>query len=83
MAAIRQRRIDDLVELTLVATPFPEPAPGDAFDAVAGCDKSFATCRDRFGNAVNFRGFPFTPGESWLTARPAEGRPHEGGSLVR
>lgn len=29
---------------------------------IAGCDKTFATCRDRFSNARNFRGFPHLPG---------------------
>lgn len=29
---------------------------------IAGCDKTFNTCRDRFQNAVNFRGFPHLPG---------------------
>lgn len=29
---------------------------------IAGCDKSFATCRARFNNAKNFRGFPHLPG---------------------
>src|SRR5690606_3134802 len=37
----------------------PEPlAVGDAFTVTAGCDKRFATCRDRFANTDNFRGFP-------------------------
>ena len=25
---------------------------------IAGCDRRFATCRDKFSNAVNFQGFP-------------------------
>ena len=29
---------------------------------LAGCDKSLATCRDRFDNLVNFRGEPYVPG---------------------
>lgn len=37
-------------------------APGDAYSAVAGCDKNFATCVARFGNAANFRGEPHVPG---------------------
>ncbi|MBO0661840.1 DUF2163 domain-containing protein [Jiella sp. MQZ9-1] len=37
-------------------------AIGDRFAVVQGCDKRFATCRDRFGNAANFRGFPHIPG---------------------
>jgi uncharacterized phage protein (TIGR02218 family) len=32
-----------------------------------GCDKRFATCRDRFGNAANFRGEPHLPGNDLLT----------------
>ena len=32
-----------------------------------GCDKRFATCRDRFGNAPNFRGEPHVPGGDLLT----------------
>lgn len=32
-----------------------------------GCDKRFATCRDRFANARNFRGEPHVPGADLLT----------------
>lgn len=32
-----------------------------------GCDKRFDTCRDRFANAVNFRGEPHVPGADLLT----------------
>ena len=35
-----------------------------------GCDKRRETCRDKFTNIVNFRGFPFIPGEDWLVASP-------------
>jgi uncharacterized phage protein (TIGR02218 family) len=48
-------------------------APGDAFVITAGCDKRHATCRDRFGNAVNFRGFPSIPGDDLVTRYPGEG----------
>jgi uncharacterized phage protein (TIGR02218 family) len=37
-------------------------AAGDAFTARAGCDKTFATCKAKFNNALNFRGFPHIPG---------------------
>lgn len=37
-------------------------APGDGVSLTAGCDRAYATCRDRFGNGVNFRGFPHMPG---------------------
>ncbi|MBY4635655.1 DUF2163 domain-containing protein [Sphingopyxis sp. XHP0097] len=37
---------------------------------VEGCDKQLATCRDRFGNAVNFRGEAHLPGNDLLTRYP-------------
>lgn len=41
----------------------PEPlAAGDGFTVTAGCDRRFETCRDRFVNTANFRGFPDMPG---------------------
>ena len=54
----------------------PEPiAPGDAFTVTAGCDKRFATCRDRFANTVNFRGFPAIPGNDFVIGYPVPGKP--------
>jgi len=47
-------------------------APGDAFTVTVGCDKQLATCRDKFQNAVNYRGFPHMPGNDFL-ASPASG----------
>ncbi len=35
-----------------------------------GCDKRFATCVGRFGNAANFRGEPHVPGGDVLTRFP-------------
>ena len=59
-------------------------APGDRFTLTAGCDKRFATCRNLFGNAANFRGFPFIPAPDFVLtyARPGEGQ-HRGRPLVR
>lgn len=45
-----------------------------------GCDKRFATCAERFGNALNFRGFPTIPGGDYLVAHPGDGERHDGGS---
>lgn len=43
--------------------PMPNAiAVGDSYTAVAGCDKAFETCVNRFDNAVNFRGEPHVPG---------------------
>lgn len=65
------------------ATPQPI-APGDTFTVTAGCDKRFATCRDRFANAVNFRGFPHIPGNDFVIRYPVPGEPgNDGKSLNR
>jgi uncharacterized phage protein (TIGR02218 family) len=44
---------------------------GDLIRLEAGCDKRVETCRQKFANLMNFRGFPFVPGEDWLVAIPA------------
>jgi uncharacterized phage protein (TIGR02218 family) len=55
---------------------------GDTFVVTAGCDKRFATCRDRFGNVLNFRGFPHIPGNDFLIRYALDGEPgHDGKSL--
>lgn len=45
-------------------------AAGDHVRMVAGCDKRGETCRVKFDNYLNFRGFPDVPSEDWLTASP-------------
>lgn len=40
----------------------------------AGCDKRPATCREKFSNFLNFRGFPHVPGEDWLASYPVPDR---------
>lgn len=56
---------------------------GDTVAAVAGCDKRFATCREKFFNAENFRGFPDMPGNDAVQAGPTPGAPMDGGSRRR
>ncbi|MDO8981373.1 MAG: DUF2163 domain-containing protein [Afipia sp.] len=56
-------------------------ANGDTFVVTAGCDKRFATCRERFNNVVNFRGFPHIPGNDFVIASPDAGAGNDGGSL--
>lgn len=55
---------------------------GDAFTVSAGCDKRFATCRDRFDNVVNFRGFPHMPGNDFALSYPVPDGGNDGGTLV-
>ncbi|SOH94502.1 phage conserved hypothetical protein BR0599 [Monaibacterium marinum] len=58
-----------------------EVAIGDTFDVISGCDRRAETCRAKFSNFMNFRGFPHIPGEDWLTSYPNQGEVHDGGSL--
>ena len=53
--------------VTLRAAPAFAVATGALVELIEGCDKSFATCAARFGNAANFRGEPHLPGVDLLT----------------
>jgi uncharacterized phage protein (TIGR02218 family) len=57
------------------------PEPGDLVRIEAGCDRREDTCRLKFGNFVNFQGFPHIPGEDWLMAYPLSADIKDGGSL--
>ncbi|MEL6236329.1 MAG: DUF2163 domain-containing protein [Pseudomonadota bacterium] len=58
-----------------------QPAIGDTVEVIAGCDKRAATCRDKFANLPNFRGFPHMPGEDWVNGYAQNGERHDGSSL--
>lgn len=60
----------DGTQMTLREPPAFAPTAGDLVELSEGCDKSFATCRTRFGNSVNFRGEPHLPGIDILTRYP-------------
>lgn len=53
--------------------------PGDRVRLTAGCDKRFETCGAKFGNTLNFRGFPHVPPDDWVMTYP-RGR-MDGGAL--
>lgn len=57
----------------------PELELGATFQISAGCDKRLATCRAKFANAVNFRGFPHMPGNDVIQSGPEPGG-NDGGS---
>lgn len=70
-------------ELKLWEEPPFAITSGDTFRVTAGCDRRAETCRVKFSNFNNFRGFPHLPGEDWATAYVAKGERHDGGSLYR
>ena len=73
----------DVAELILWETPSVAAAAGDEFVLVAGCDKRFETCRDRFANARNFRGFPHIPGNDFALGYAAQGDANLTGEAIR
>jgi uncharacterized phage protein (TIGR02218 family) len=58
--------------LELAAPMTVPPQAGVTVHLTAGCDHAFATCRDVFANALNFRGCPLMPGDDAVFAGPAE-----------
>lgn len=62
-----QRREHD-VTIELWQPPGAPMVAGDTFVITAGCDKQHATCRAKFSNVVNYRGFPHMPGNDFLTS---------------
>jgi len=57
-------------------------AVGDTFTVTAGCDKLFATCREKFANGANYRGFPHMPGNDFALSVARRSGPNDGGRLV-
>lgn len=53
--------------LELWQPPGASIGAGDVFVVTAGCDQQHATCRAKFANVVNYRGFPHMPGNDFLT----------------
>lgn len=86
-AGRKERIIDHRVDgegagLVLWSDGQARPEPGDQFSLVAGCDKRFATCREKFSNAVNFRGFPHLPGNDAAYGYVVDGDVFDGGPIV-
>ncbi len=76
-------KTSDGVTITLWQA-MPEPiTAGDTFTVTAGCDKRFSTCHDKFNNVVNFRGFPFIPGNDFVIHYPVQGEPGNDGSSLQ
>lgn len=82
---IKAHRAGDAVAALDLWQRSPRPiAAGDGFTLTAGCDKRFATCRTKFANGPNFRGFPHLPGNDFILRLALPGEPGlDGGSLFR
>ena len=56
---------------------------GDTFTIQVGCDKSVETCKAKFDNVINFRGFPRMPGQDAVVAVAHKTNINDGGSWYR
>ena len=57
--------------LVLASDMPPQTGPGATVELREGCDHTLTTCAARFGNAANFRGEPFLPGNDLVARYPA------------
>lgn len=61
---------NDAETVTLADPPAFAVAEGARLLLTEGCDKRLESCVGRFGNALNFRGEPYLPGNDLLTRYP-------------
>ena len=71
------RRIEMMVDFDLL------PEIGNTILLQAGCDKMASTCRTKFNNFLNFRGFPNVPGTDWMASYPVSTQKNDGGSRLK
>jgi uncharacterized phage protein (TIGR02218 family) len=60
-------RAGDLVTIELWSRARLPLTLEQTFTVTAGCDKRVESCRAKFANVANFRGFPHMPGNDFLT----------------
>ena len=77
------RNEEDATTLSLWQTPPNAMAAGDTFLVTAGCDKRFETCREKFANILNYRGFPHLPGNDFVVSYAVPSEPGHDGAPVR
>ncbi|ABG32534.1 DUF2163 domain-containing protein [Roseobacter denitrificans] len=79
---VKHDRLDGNTRTIELWEPIRAPiTPGTQVRISAGCDKRSETCRLKFSNLANFRGFPDLPGDDWLMAVPKKSGANRGGSL--
>jgi uncharacterized phage protein (TIGR02218 family) len=71
------RRIELMADFDLL------PEVGDAILLYAGCDKQANTCRVKFNNFMNFRGFPHVPSSDWMASYPVSTQVNDGSSRLK
>jgi len=69
------------VTIELWQRPSEAIAVSDTFRIEAGCDKQFSTCRAKFANTANFRGFPHVPGTDFMLRVASRTDRNDGGRV--
>ena len=73
-ARVEVHRVPGAVHVVELWQSLPEDVlPGVRVRVSAGCDKQFVTCRAKFMNAANFRGFPHMPGDDFVMRTAVRG----------
>ncbi len=81
-AVMRHRRVDEGDVLGFAAKVGDWVAVDDIISVSVGCDRRFSTCKARFGNGANFRGFPHIPGSDYILRHPRRGDAMDGRAVV-
>jgi uncharacterized phage protein (TIGR02218 family) len=82
LAIMSHTRVGAQETIALWAPPPNALGAGDAVTLTVGCDKRFDTCRDRFANALNFRGFPHIPGNDFVMSYARQGETGQDGGAI-
>ncbi len=82
LAIKRQRAFATSSRVDLWQAPKFVIAAGEQIIVNAGCDKQFATCKSKFANHLNFRGFPHMPGNDFVMAVAGKNDANNGGGRV-
>jgi uncharacterized phage protein (TIGR02218 family) len=78
---VRRHAVGDGVLLELWEKAARPIEAGDAFLVTTGCARTLAICTGKFGNAVNFRGFPHVPGNDFALSVAKRDEKNDGGSF--
>lgn len=83
MADVSAHSIETAAARLALWSPLPRvPLPGDQLEVIAGCDKRFETCAEKFANTLNFQGFPFLPGSDFAYGYADSDTVHDGRPIV-
>jgi hypothetical protein len=71
--------VDHQGEVLKMRYQLPGTSVGDVISVTVwpGCDRSFDTCVNKFGNAANYGGFPYIPLNNPVTKVPPPTSPEE------